>query len=158
MNSLGSLILNKEITCRDPNHKKESLSSACFYCKNCNLLICPNCALDTHMPHWQGFLKLDDFLSKGKEEYANIFSKLEARIQNSYFMKVLGEESRNRKKSLKEFFTNFEKELQDMVSKLISLSENIKKTELKLCSYLDISIFSGNEYYQKYLIGIIYFI
>jgi hypothetical protein len=144
---------DQELKCYDPQHQIQSYAYANRFCKKCNFSLCPNCALDYHISHSEYFVKVDDYLSKGKDDYINFLTKCESKILNSSFVKLLGDENKSRRKFLEDFFMSLEKDIQGLVNKLNSLAENSKKIKMKLGSYLEQSISSGNENYQNILKG-----
>jgi hypothetical protein len=153
MNIQSSNKADQELKCLDPQHQINSYTYANRFCKKCNFSLCPNCALDYHISHSEYFVKVDDFLSKGKDDFMNFLTKCENKILNSSFMMLMGEENKNRKKLLEDYFLSLERDIQGLLNKLNSLTEYSKKIKTKLGSYLDHFISTGNENYQNILKG-----
>jgi hypothetical protein len=124
-------------------------------CTRCKMYICAECCFDSHFDHVSETCKIEDFMSKIKDEASNFLLKIDLRLNNSKFIKTGIESGGKYKKMIEDTINADEKILQNIRAKIDGMMETLQKTKKQYYSLIDQNMekFSSNPTYKKILKG-----
>jgi hypothetical protein len=122
------------------------------YCRLCGYLVCVNCSFENHSDHKKEVYKVDDYVSKGKQDVNHLIQKIEDKLSNSALVKLNISNNATLKKELEKEQQELEESIMFIKNKLDGIIETSKNLKILIIKQIDdASLKSTNNEAYKFI-------